>query len=109
MYSKKTKFVCLILSFVMIFSIVNLQPQNSYAESYSTSGILGGRFRWKIDSNKTFTIQGEGYINPLDFDDEEGNIYRAISEAEKVIIKEGIKNIPENFLCETQMKTLQRL
>jgi len=106
MYSKKTKFVSFLLSFVMIFTIVNLQPQNSYAESYSKSGILGGRFRWKIDSNKTFTIQGNGYISELDFDDESYDIYRAIGEAEKVIIGEGIKNIPNGFLCETEMKSL---
>ncbi len=105
---KKKKIIGLVITFIMLFETLCGVPLTAYADSYATSGGFGGnRFRWTLDANKVFTLRGEGYITALDFEnDEDYDVYRAMGDAEKIIVSEGIKNIPQGFLAETYAKSI---
>lgn len=79
------------------------------------SGIIDGKFRWSIDKDGIFTLKGTGYIMPEFFSEEDEEQWRelifgrTLADVKKIIISEGIKNIPDNFLCDNSYTKLKSI
>lgn len=104
MQTIKTKIFTCLLSFVMVFSM--LPALNSNAAS--NSGKCGDKVSWKLDSNGTLTITGNGPMYDFVYDTTT-NIpwYSNRTSIRKIVINNGVERIGNfAFVWCTNLKTV---